>query len=228
LLKSDKNQLIFLEISLTKGGCCYMKCKIGRFIIISIVLLISLLTFIPGCTSSSQPITARLSFSESPALNSEVKVTAIFGIPKTYHDAKNVTAKIILPEGFQAISGDLEWKGNISKGGNQILNATIKAIKIGTWQIMAKAEFDPSIGEHFIGDDILYVSVSENSATISDRQPGGNIGFAIIDASQTPNPHASPIYTLPSPKSIEPGQIPTVSISPQSSSQPIPKSMVSE
>jgi hypothetical protein len=191
-----------------------MKIRSGNLCISLIVLLVLLITLIPACTDSpSEPITVKLSFSEPPALNKEVKVTATFSLTSKYYEpeAQNVEAQILLPIGFERIDGDLTWKGNLARGASQSLNATIAAIKTGDWQIKAIAEH--TLNEHGRerGEATLYISVSENSVSVSDKSPGGNLSFALPGPSQTPNPHASPIYTLPSPKPIEPGQVPTVS-----------------
>jgi hypothetical protein len=149
---------------------------ITRTLIIIILLVISIVLFplLSSCEHPpSQPINANLSFSDPPLLNKPVKITAIFSIPSNYYnaEAQNVSAQILIPDGFEKLDGDINWKGNIPRGKSQTLKATVKSIKIGNWQVIAKAEFDPSKAEHYIGDAILYVSVSEKEASISDHVP---------------------------------------------------------
>lgn len=185
-----------------------------------IIMLIFLITFVPGCESPpSLPVSVNITFSDLPVLNKPVKITATFTLTtKTYGEqAKNVTAQIILPEGFHKVDGDLTWKGDLSPGVTQALSATIKSVKIGTEMIEARADYDIP-GAHLGGSATKYITVTDKSTTVSDRPPaGGNITWASPYGSQTPNPYASPISTLPSPKPVEPWQLPTPSVPAHSS-----------
>lgn len=143
--------------------------------VVAIALLLALLlTLLPGCWGGapSLPIEARLSFSEPPILGKPVEVTATFNLIEIYEDvARDVTARIILPEGFELVSGGVEWYGDFFPGDSYTLDATVKSVKTGDWKIEARAEFSPGEGSYLVGSTVLYVSVSETGATVSDRPP---------------------------------------------------------
>ncbi|MFZ3077108.1 MAG: hypothetical protein WA139_01515 [Candidatus Aenigmatarchaeota archaeon] len=72
------------------------------------------------------------------SLNEEANITiaTIFAL-----QAPNTTINIVLPEGLEYVSGDLNWNGdlNISGGNVKKLEFTAKATKIGKWQVNASA-----------------------------------------------------------------------------------------
>ena len=73
----------------------------------------------------------------------------------------NLSAEIVLPDGFVHVSGDLTWQGDLNPGQPIQITSTIKSVKTGDW----------SIGGSIKGAfDYLYVTVSEDDATIS-REP---------------------------------------------------------
>jgi hypothetical protein len=140
--------------------------------LISVVLALSmLLIVIPGCDATI-PLQASLSFSEPPVLNKIVQVTAVFSIFKDFkYDLHDVTAKVILPEGIEKVDGELEWKGDIAYGTTHSLTAKVRSIQTGEYVVEARAYCVPSKIENYVGDAILYISVTENGAVVSDRQP---------------------------------------------------------
>lgn len=139
------------------------------------LLLVLLATSLPACGGSepSPEIEAQLAFSEAPILGKPVPLTATFNLVEVYWQdvAHDVTARIILPEGLEKIEGDLEWQGDFIRGNTYTLNVTVKAVKTGDWVIEARADFSPREGSYLGGSTVLYVSVSETSATVSDRRP---------------------------------------------------------
>jgi hypothetical protein len=154
-----------------EGEVDCMKTVSGKSGITIAFLLLFLAALLPGCGGGkpSEPINAQLSFSEPPILDKTVQVTATFNLEIDYQDAYNITTRIILSEGFERVDGDLEWKGDIIRGNTYTLNARIKAIKTGTWKIAAQAFSGRSDGMG--GYRELWVTVTENSATISDTPP---------------------------------------------------------
>jgi hypothetical protein len=151
-----------------------MKSNMGKIAITFISIILLLTIFLPGCGSraSSHVLQPKLSFAELPILNKPVQLTAVLSLLQGYnHDAHDVSAQIILPDGFEKIEGDLEWHGDIKYGTTKTLTATVKSVKTGNWEILCKAYFDPSPDQH-LGDTVsLYVIVSQSGATVSDRRP---------------------------------------------------------
>ena len=141
------------------------------------ILLIGILlaALLPGCHgpgAASFPIEVKISFSDSPVLGKPVQVTATFNLVKDYFKevVRGVDANIELSEGFQLISGDLEWQGDFLRGQTYTITATIKSIKTGTRLISANAWSELDGANGFTG---LYVTVNQNGASISDRMPSG-------------------------------------------------------
>jgi hypothetical protein len=138
------------------------------------LLSVLLAALLPGCLEDEHfaPLKVQLSFSESPALGKTVEVTASFRIEEWYkEDAHDVTAEIILPEGFERVDGDLTWEGDFMHGKTYTVTATVKAIMIGDWEITARALFSPTASSVQGGSTVLYVTVTEDGATVRDRPP---------------------------------------------------------
>lgn len=187
-----------------------MKNDLIKSIIAVVLSLAVIIALIPGCNSKRpSPIDIKLSLSDSPILGKPVQIIATFSLDNHWNGqaANNALVEILLPEGFEKVGGDLEWKGDIYQNKTYSLNASIKAVKTGSWEIIAKTIYDPDKSEHFISDSILYISVSENGAIVSDRHP---------QRSYTPGPKVPSDVPLPTPTMTRP-----VTSSAYSSSQPI-------
>lgn len=138
----------------------------------------------PPPEAPSLPIKINLFTSEPPVLGKTVQVTTIFYLETGYQDAHDITARIILPEGFEKTSGDLEWKGDITHDNTCILKARIKAIKAGTWEIAAQAD---SKSGGMVGYATLPVSVPDIVFNLPDNllpPPWDNVSY-YFDANKT-------------------------------------------
>ena len=116
------------------------------------------------------PIKVNLSLSELPLLNKIVKL--VFTVT-ALEDLPNTTIEISLPEGFELISGDLSWKGNITRGNTIQIQSYIRAIKKGNWTITAVARsvrYDKFVSIEGKADAI-FISVSEETAMVSKKPP---------------------------------------------------------
>ena len=166
-----------------------MKTVSAKSVIILALLLVLLTVLFPGCIGDgapSPPIKAQLSFSELPLLNKTVQLTATFRLQEwEEHDARDVTARIILSEGFEKIDGELEWKGDFIRGNTYTLVATVKAVKTGDWTIEARASYSPGEGSYLGGYTALYVSVSEENTTVSET-PGRKTPIPVRTSPPTP------------------------------------------
>jgi hypothetical protein len=151
--------------------------KIGskNYIISIILLIITLILFISGCKGPSAetlPMKANLYFSEIPSLNKPVQLSAKFvsnsaEFTQIVHD---VTYRIILPEGFEIVNGDIESISDFDPNSSYSMKVTVKAVKTGNWDIEARADYNFT-GGHLGGNGHLYVSILENGATISSMPP---------------------------------------------------------
>ena len=137
---------------------------------LSLVLLVGL-AGIGGCykeTPPASPVKVELSIANAPALGRTAELTCIV---TSHYDAMNVTAEIILPDAFELVSGNLSWKGDIASNGQGKFKFMIKSVKIGNWAIEARAGYLPrGPGGGWYGDtDYIYISVSEDSAQVSEK-----------------------------------------------------------
>ena len=133
-----------------------------------------------GCTKLN-PLTAtfstlaptafkpfELNFSEPPEFNKPVELT--MNVVEGGFPFPNATIKIYLPDGFELVSGDLEWQGDLTKDVPVQLKAVVKPVKTGDWVIEGQII---DIGEGKRIRTTLYVSVSEDSVEVSDTPPQG-------------------------------------------------------
>ncbi len=117
-------------------------------------------------TKPDAPISINLTLSEEPLLGKEVDV--IFSV-QPYVNAPNTTIKINLSEGFQYLSGDLIWTGNLTKNEIKTIKSKIKATKTGKWKIGAWSYSVANDGSFGKGD-ILYILITDSQAIVSKDQ----------------------------------------------------------
>ncbi len=133
-----------------------------------------------GCTKMN-PLTAtfgtlaperfkpfELNFSEPPEFNKPVELT--MNVVEGGFPYPNAAIEIDLPDGFELVSGDLEWQGDLTKDVPVQLKAVVKPVKTGDWVIEAQI-IDSGEGKRV--RTALYVSVSEDSVEVSEIRPPG-------------------------------------------------------
>ncbi len=112
-----------------------------------------------------------ISFNATPLLNQPVELT-IAASP--LYDVSNATLEILLPEGFELVSGDLKWEGNLRRNETILLKAIIKSIKTGDWAIQFLAVANPpERGFIALETKFSYVSVSETASIVNDTPSPG-------------------------------------------------------
>ena len=125
-----------------------------------------------GCVQEkvvpSAPIEVCLAISNAPALNQTAELTCTI---TSHEDAPNTTAQIKLPEGFELISGDLTWKGDLEKNSQKSFKATVKSVKTGNWAIEAIAESKLKDAESYKAADHVYVVLGNVTASVSKTPP---------------------------------------------------------
>lgn len=143
-------------------------------ILIAIIVLLFLVSILPGCTEASDPIEVTLSFSEPPLLDKQVQITATFINRVSYSGGvlRDVEASISFLEGFQLVEGDLNWKGDLLKDQPQKIQVTVKTIQLGTYEIRASAHNEIN---NAMGFDWYYVTVTESAAGLSKYPPAGEM-----------------------------------------------------
>ena len=128
----------------------------------------------------SSPLQAKLSLSENPLLNKPVTLTLSF---KSIIDAPNTFAKIILPNEFEVVSGNLEWKGDLSKDIEQKIETQVKATKVGYYQLHGSA-FSRQGESYYFGDvGTIDVEITPDNAIIGSKPKNNwhdpSVGMAI-------------------------------------------------
>ncbi|MFH1087499.1 MAG: cohesin domain-containing protein [Chloroflexota bacterium] len=175
-----------------------------RVMCVLFVLFCLLVLLLPACQrgTASAPVGAivvELSFSEAPVLGKPVQLTAAFQLrePRPF-DAPNTTARIILPEGFELVRGDLQWQGDVLRGKKYQITATVKSVKTGDWEIKATAFYYPNRTDVSGGSRQIYALVRGDGATVSDRLPGlGGIPVEDLRDPKNPKRYVIPYDRLP-------------------------------
>lgn len=120
----------------------------------------------PALVYYTSPMKVNIEISKAPSLYKSAKLICVV---LSVIDAPKTIAHITLPEGLVLLRGDLSWEGDIPKGGSIQFEATVQAIKIGNWTIEAAARTTSAVDSWIGGRDFIYVSVLENSASISRK-----------------------------------------------------------
>jgi hypothetical protein len=140
----------------------------SNFVVTFLVVFLVLATVLLGCSCRTPPlgipIEVDLSISNAPALNETAELTCTIA---SVFDAPNTTAQITLPDGFELVSGDLSWQGDIAPNGQESFNFSIRTVETGNWTIEADAGYFPDENSWYGDTDRLYVSVSEETAWVS-------------------------------------------------------------
>ena len=147
--------------------------KNAKIILILSAVLIAVI--LAGCVQEVEkvvsPIEVCLAISNAPALNQTAELTCTI---TSREDAPNTTAQIKLPEGFELISGNLTWKGDLEKNSQKSFKATVKSVKTGNWAIEATAESklkDGEPSESYKAVDHVYVVLGNVTASVSKTPP---------------------------------------------------------
>jgi hypothetical protein len=147
--------------------------KNAKIILVLFAVLIAVI--LAGCVQEkavpSAPIEVCLAISNAPALNQTAELTCTI---TSREDAPDTTAQIKLPEGFELISGNLTWKGDLEKNSQKSFKATVKSVKTGNWAIEAIAEAKSKEGEpseSYKAVDHVYVVLENVTASVSKTPP---------------------------------------------------------
>ena len=155
-----------------KGWKIYCK-KISVLLLnLSIIVLL-----ISGCTAPQEtdngktepadPIDVDISFPNgAPPLNQTAELVCIVN-NHTYGNLRDMSVDITLPDGFELVSGELSWLGDVPEGDEvEVIRAVIKSVKVGHWKIDCTSYLDPDkhggLGRFDAFD--VYVLVTEDSA----------------------------------------------------------------
>lgn len=170
----------------------------------------------PASTTSSgapsQPMQAKLSFSEPPILGKPVNLIATLTIlqKSPIDKADNSSIEITLPEGFELVSGNLKGIINVSKANPAKYQVTIKSVKTGDWKVEAKVIYSSPGSGGNIGVALasIFTRIKQDNAEISDTSfptPG------IPRGTQLPNPPTNIPSPPTKPGDIAPQPTPTTS-----------------
>jgi hypothetical protein len=148
------------------------------------ILFLSLIS-INGCTSQktigSESLFQKrdLYFSNKPLLDKNVELiftVTPFDMPvedwknllSQYDNQPEYKLEILLPEGFELVSGELEWQGYTNPGETKTLSVVVKSVKTGDWHIQAWA--GPLSNPRYDVEN-RYVAVSEKDTIVSESPP---------------------------------------------------------
>ncbi len=148
---------------------------------ILILLLTFLMILLPlvGCDSSednpseeiepADPVDIDLFFPDgAPPLNQTAELVCTVD-SWLYVSLNDLSINITLPAGFELVSGNLSWVGDISMGEKvEVIRAVIKSVEVGNyvieWHISMNPETQGSYSFVPGWHPVVYVTVSEDSA----------------------------------------------------------------
>src|SRR3989344_3520501 len=145
-------------------------------ILIVLLLLINLYLIYPNYlfdktmtdnVAPSSPMKMNLFISQPPVVGETAEIVAVIKwIPDIKPGMPNTFARIILPEGFELLKGNLEWEGKLQKEAN--FSVIVKSVKVGNWTIEGIAR-NPPTGDTFSGGrDFIYILIGEQSSFIQE------------------------------------------------------------
>ena len=139
----------------------------GLFVISVLVLsmiFISFNSYAKSIREPKSPLITNLSLSDKPLLNKSVILTFTFKQrEKSEISNYSASARIELPDGFELISGNLEWNGYISDREEKI-EVTIKATKVMDYKKLRVVVSGENIGVTWYD---IYVDVYKDYAEVS-------------------------------------------------------------
>jgi|APSaa5957512535_1039671.scaffolds.fasta_scaffold10075_4 hypothetical protein len=145
---------------------------IPSIIIVSMIGIIGISNVDAQCCMGPPPYSTTLTMSHIPKLGEIAHVTlqvSNYDVPHGYrgdyerHDSWSIIA---LPEGFELVSGELRKKSYWKMGEQIEHKITVKAIKVGNWEIRGGVEYNR-------GSDELHLVVREDDAYLhEERFPG--------------------------------------------------------
>lgn len=97
----------------------------------------------PPSSAPTKPMQAKLTVSEPPLIGKPVRLTATFAIGEWFKkaDAPDTKVELILPEGFELVSGDSKSAMDVMRGTPAMFQTTVKSVKKGSWKIEVRARY---------------------------------------------------------------------------------------
>ena len=147
-------------------------------LLLVIALLAALAAVVSGCGSAQpeedtsapvkpmSPMSVEVSLTGVPSLNNPVQLELVAA---TSSDAPDAVIRLLLPEQFELVSGQLSWEGHIHVDDTIRLQATVRATEEGQYVIKGSGR---AVASYRFGDnDFLYVTVSRYTGEVSETAP---------------------------------------------------------
>lgn len=112
------------------------------------------------------PVFVELELTQEPLLNKSVDIILKVTLRNNSIDISNVAIHIDIPKGFELVNGDLVWVGDLHQGDTITLQASIKAIKTGSWIIWGGVDIPDGTKE----GDSLFISISNTTAKVRESE----------------------------------------------------------
>jgi hypothetical protein len=144
----------------------------------------------PNSPSSTPtpPIEIEVAFPDgAPPLNQTAELTCT--IITRNLPMKDIDLEIILPDGLELVRGQLSWNGELPRDSViNAINAEVKSVKLGNWTIEIPYHINPIEPGGYGGDGKrkVYISIMEDSAEWSARNPPWQRGTPTVDTSDLP------------------------------------------
>jgi len=116
-------------------------------------------------------------------------VELICRVTQTPYASGNISIEVILPEGFELISGNLSWHGYLAANKTIEVKSIIRAIKVGNWTITAKTRPFQATN--------LYIHVGKKSSIVYKTFPGpAFFGFPASAGLKRIHPQKEPLLNI--------------------------------
>ena len=141
-------------------------------------------------------VSAKLSISQAPTLG---QVATLSGYIVANTQSPNLSARIDLPPGLEALGTEPVWSGALERGKSASFRVPVRAVAVGEWVIELRIG-TPMQGDISVEDiDRLYLTIGQDDSTISETQPAPPVAQ---EATQVDGSPAQPVIedaTLPEP-----------------------------
>jgi len=151
---------------------------------------IVLLTWTSGQVAAqdagSRVLSVSLSLSSPPTQNNTAVLTCTVSAASSLHD---VIARVDLSDGLELVDGVLLWEGNLAQDGQAQFSAVVTPVTTGHFTIAGIAQYKAEDHRWVVAEDLIYLSVSQDNASVSHVSPSGRSAAELPDTTQLLSSH---------------------------------------
>ena len=141
-------------------------------------------------------VSVNLSISNAPAMG---RVATLNANILANAQSPNLSARIDLPPGLQAVGPNPVWSGTLERGQSASFRVPVRAVAVGEWVVELKA--GTLTGGDIAVEDIdrLHLTIGQDESKVSETQPPPPVGQEAIQIDEGPAPPPTEDAMLPEP-----------------------------